>query len=88
MRIRIVKALTGVIESHALSQFLNGHVYDVDAFLGAQLVALCAAVEVRSTDRTESRDDETDMDRLDGGVHVVPPDRSDDRPERRRRKRR
>ena len=54
LRIRIVKALTGVIESRALSQYLHGHVYEVDPFLGAQLVALGAAVKVRSTDPTDS----------------------------------
>lgn len=55
------------------------------------MVAMDAAIEVRSTDPvlvTAGDDAEGDLERLAGGVIVVPPDRAEDAPERRRRKRR
>ena len=87
MRIRIQKSLSGVIEGKPLSQFIPGEIYDIDDFTGSQLVLLHAAVEVRSTDSTTMSED-TDLDRLTGGIHVVQPDKADERPERRRRNRR
>lgn len=87
MRIRILKALAGVIDGHGLSQYILGNVYDVSETFGLQLIALNAAIEVRSTDPAlPTDDDDVDMARLTGGVHVVPPDTASDRPEQRRRK--
>lgn len=89
MRVRIIKALTGVIEGRPLSEFLPGFIYDVDNLVGEQLIELDAAIEVRSTDpapATDSKD--VDLARLSGGVQVLPPDKADDRRiERRRRPR-
>jgi len=85
LRVRILKALTGIMEGRSLSQFLPGYVYDVTEELGIQLVTMGTAIEVRSTDPAVS--DDIDMSRLTGGVHVIPPDKAEDRPERRRRKR-
>ena len=82
MRVRITKALTGVIEGRRLSEFLPGFIYDVDEAVGAQLIAFNAAIEVRSTDpapATDSKDVDVDLARLSGGVHVLPPDKADDR---------
>ena len=86
MRVRIVKALTGVIEGRALSEFVPGFIYDVDDLVGAQLIEFDAAIEVRSTDpapATDSKD--VDLARLSGGVRVLPPDKADDRQIDRRR---
>lgn len=86
MRVRIIKALTGVIEGRPLSEFLPGFIYDVDDVVGAQLIEFDAAIEVRSTDpapATDSKD--VDLARLSGGVRVLPPDKADDRGVERRR---
>lgn len=84
LRIRILKTLTGVIDGHGLSQYHPGDVYDVSESFGLQLIEMNAAIEVRSTDPTAATtDDDVDVGRLTGGVHVVPPDTADDRPERR-----
>jgi hypothetical protein len=86
LRVRILKALTGIMEGHSLSQFLPGYIYDVTESFGLNLMALGTAIEVRSTDPAVS--DDIDMSRLTGGVHVIPPDKAEDRPERRRIRRR
>ena len=88
MRVRIIKALTGVIEGRPLSEFLPGFIYDVDTLVGGQLIELDAAIEVRSTDpapATDSKDVDVDLARLSGGVQVLPPDKADDRRTQRRR---
>ena len=74
------------MEGHSLSQFLPSYVYDVPEAFGLQLIAMGTAVEVRSTDPAVV--DDIDMSRLTGGIHVVPSDRAEDRPETRRKKRR
>jgi len=86
VRVRILRALEGIIEGRPLSQFVVGFIYDVPEEFGEQLIALEAAIEVRSTDPAVS--DDIDLERLSGGVVVVPPDKADDRPEHRRRTRR
>lgn len=86
-----MKALDGVLDGHSLSQFLPGYIYDVDESMGRQLVAMNAAIEVRSTDPalvTSDNDAEGHVERLAGGVIVVPPDRAQNGREPRRRKRR
>lgn len=86
VRVRIVKALTGVIEGRPLSKFLPGFIYDVEDVVGGQLIALRAAIEVRSTDPAPASDSEdVDLARLSGGVHVLPPDNADERRMDRRR---
>ena len=74
-----MNALTGVMDGQSLSQFLPGYIYEVTEVFGAQLVAMGAALEVRATD--PAVDDDIDMARLTGGVHVIPPDKADDRPQ-------
>ena len=92
VRVRIVKPLTGVIEGHPLSSLIPGYIYEIDDFTGEQLLALNAAVEVRSTDPVlatpSTASDDVDVERVAGGVIVIPADTADDRPEKRRRKRR
>jgi hypothetical protein len=75
--------MNGVLQGRPLSQFRPGFIYEIDDFVGAQLVELRSAVEVRSTDPVVGTED---MDRLTGGIVIVPPDKADERPERRRRK--
>ena len=83
-----MKAATGVIEGLSLSQLSPGLIYDVDDFVGGQLIALNAAVEVHRSDEAIVTDDDDDkIERLSGGVKVIPTDTADERPEQRRRKR-
>ena len=85
MRVRVVRSVEGVIEGRPLSQFVTGYIYEVPDAFGEQLIALEAAIEVRATDPAVGK--EIDMERLTGGGGVVPPDRADDRSERRRKNR-
>jgi hypothetical protein len=90
VRIRVLKALEGVMEGHSLSQFLPDYIYEVPESIGRQLIAMNAALEVRSTDPvlvTPADDEEGDVARLAGGVIVVQQDRAADGPDRRRKKR-
>ena len=89
MRVRILKPLTGIIEGISLSQFVPGQVYQVSEDIGAQLIELCFATAVQSTDpllatpKTSSAD--VDVERVSGGIVILPPDTADDRPNRRRK---
>ena len=85
MRVRVVRSVEGVIEGRPLSQFVTGYIYDVPDAFGEQLIALEAAIEVRATDPAVGS--EIDLERLTGGVVIVPPDKAHDRPERRRKNR-
>ena len=79
------------MEGHSLSQFVPNCVYEVTESIGRQLIAMDAAIEVRSTDpvmMTAGDDADGDLERIAGGVIVVQQDRAEDGPERRRRKRR
>jgi hypothetical protein len=91
LRVRILKAVEGIMDGQSLSPYLPGYIYDVDEALGRTLIAMGVAIEVRSTDpAVDSDPDDIDMARLTGGVHVIPPDKADDRiwlrpkPDRRR----
>ena len=91
MRVRILKAVEGIMDGQSLSPYIPGYIYDVDEALGRTLIAMAVALEVRATDpAVDSDPDDIDMSRLTGGVHVVPPDKADDRvyvrpkPDRRR----
>ena len=79
------------MEGHPLSQFIPNCIYEVDESIGRQLMAMDAAIEVRSTDPvmlTAGDDAEGDLERIAGGVIVVQQDRAQDGPERRRRNKR
>jgi len=82
LRVRILKAVTGIIEGQPLSHFIPGFIYDVDDFVGGQLMVLKAAIEVRATDpAVDITGDDIDMARLTGGVQVIPQEKADDRPQ-------
>ena len=87
MRVRILKALTGIIEGHSLSQFIPGQIYQVSADLGLQLLEMDAAIEVRSSDPALT-DEDVGIARVAGGV-ILPPtaEVSTDLPELRRKRR-
>ena len=78
VRVRILKPLSGIIDGIALSQFVPGNVYQVPEDIGAQLIEMSAATEAQSSDpllatpRTSSAD--VDVERVSGGIVIVPPD--------------
>ena len=90
VRVRILKPLSGIIEGIALSQFVPGNVYQVTEDIGAQLIEMSAATEVQSGDpllatpRTSSAD--VDVERVSGGIVIVPPDTGTDETIRDRKK--
>jgi len=71
-----------MIEGISLSQFVPGNIYQVHQDLGEQLVEMNAAIQVESTDpilatpATSSAD--VDVERVAGGVIILPPDTADD----------
>ena len=89
MRVRILRPLSGIIDGISLSQFVPGQVYQVSEDIGAQLIEMYFATEVQSTDpllatpKTSSAD--VDVERVSGGIVILPPDTDDDRPNRRRK---
>ena len=90
VRVRILKPLSGVIAGHSLSSLIPGSIYEIDDFTAEQLLALNAALEVRSTDPVlatrSTASDDVDVERVAGGVVVMPAGTAYDRPPRRRRK--
>lgn len=93
MRIRIRRAMAGIVDGVSLSHFVPGLTYDVSDSLGGYLVSSGDADEVpASTPVVESTDDSTDS-AIFGGVIVARQfdhvDRAADKPRpMRRRKRR
>lgn len=75
VRVRILKALTGVMDGHALSTLLPGFTYDVPHSLSRQLIEMGIAEKVLASDPvTASPSDDLDLSHLTGGVKVVPPE--------------
>lgn len=89
MRVRIVRPLTGVMEGQPLSRFMPGLVYDVNPFLGFQLIEIDGAVEEPFADPADVVH-EGDMEHMEGpmigGVHVVQPDSAKEESSRRKRR--
>jgi hypothetical protein len=87
LRIRIRRAIAGVIDGVSLSHLLPGLAYDVSESLGGYLVT-CGDAEVAPATApvVDPADDDTDS-AIFGGVIVAPPlDRASDRPPRKRRR--
>jgi len=88
LRIRIRRAIAGVIDGVSLSHLLPGLSYEVSDSLGGYLVVSGDAEEIpASAPVVESGEDETDTS-IFGGVIVAPPplERAADRPRRKRRR--
>lgn len=83
VRVRILKPLTGIIEGIPLSQFVPGQIYQVSEDVGAQLVEMNGAIKVQSTDpilaRPTTSSADVDVERVAGGVIILPPDTAEDR---------
>lgn len=74
MRIRIIKPVAGILDGQSLSAFVPGLVYDVDAHLGIQLIALGGATEEVSKAPTiggDASDIADEPPAMSGGVHVI-----------------
>jgi hypothetical protein len=86
LRIRIRRAIAGVIDGVSLSHLLPGLAYEVSESLGGYLVT-CGDAEVAPATApvVDPSDDDTDS-AIFGGVIVAPPDRAADRPRPRRRR--
>ena|SRR5436190_16838385 len=89
MRIRIIKAVAGVLDGHTLGQLTPGLVYELDDGLARQLISMGCAREEHSEALAlviRSGDEVFDEARLTGGVRVIPPESADDasRSDRRR----
>lgn len=92
MRIRILKATTGVMDRVSLSRLLPGLTYDVDASLAGHLIAQGAAQAASSPPALVVPIDVHDphMEHLTGGITITdPPPRGahDEGPSRRRKRR-
>jgi hypothetical protein len=45
VRVRIIKAMAGILDGQSLSVLLSNAIYDIDEHLAVQLIALGGAVE-------------------------------------------
>jgi hypothetical protein len=75
MRVRILKAVAGVLDGQSLGKFAPGLLYELDDGLARQLISMgCAKEESSHAPALVMRvtDDPLDEARLTGGVRVVP----------------
>jgi len=80
VRIRILKHSTGILAGVSLSQFLPGLVYEVPASLGTFLIGEHAGEE----DLTDAI--AIPVRSLPPAIVISPPDRTDDRPPRKKKR--
>ena len=88
MRVRIIQALSGVVDGVPLSSLVPGFVYDLDDAVAMQLIEMRGAAPARSTDIPAISAEDVGSACLSGGVHVVQPDTAHakrSRPSKRRR---
>jgi len=88
MRVRILKAVAGVLDGQSLGKLAPGLLYELDAALARQLMSMgCAKEENSQAPALVMRAAEEPLDeaRLTGGVRVVPREAAADdaRPDRR-----
>jgi hypothetical protein len=88
VRVRILRAVAGVLDGQSLGQFTPGLLYELDDALARQLISMGCAREENSHAPALVRrlaDEPLDEARLTGGVRVVPRTKADDdsRPDRR-----
>jgi len=75
MRVRILRAVAGVLDGHSLGKLTPGLLYELDDALARQLMSMgCAKAEDSHAPALVMRavDDSLDEARLTGGVRVVP----------------
>jgi len=81
VRVRIFRAVAGVLDGQSLGQFTPGLLYEVDDALARQLISMgCAREEHSQAPALVKRlaDEPLDEARLTGGVRVVPRAQADD----------
>ena len=88
MRVRIFRAVAGVLDGQSLGQLTPGLLYELDDALARQLISMgCAREENSQAPALVKRlaDEPFDEARLTGGVRVVPRTKADDdsKPDRR-----
>jgi hypothetical protein len=88
MRVRILKAVAGVLDGQSLGRLTPGLLYELDDLVARQLISMgCAREEKSQTPALVMRaaDEPLDEGRLTGGVRVVPRATAKDasRPDRR-----
>jgi hypothetical protein len=74
VRIRIVKAMSGILDGHSLSALIPGTVYEIDEHLAIQLIALYGAVEDASDTPAvplDVPDTAFELPGVTGGVHIL-----------------
>jgi hypothetical protein len=89
MRIRIIKAVAGVLDGQSLGQLTPGLVYELDDGLARQLISMACAREEHSEALAlviRSGDEDLDEARLTGGVRVIRPEIAHDAPRSDRRR--
>jgi hypothetical protein len=88
MRVRILKAVAGVLDGQSLGRLAPGLLYELDDALARQLLSMgCAKEENSKAPALVMRvtDEPLDEARLTGGVHVFPREiAKDDSPSDRR----
>jgi hypothetical protein len=88
MRVRILKAVAGVLDGQSLGRLVPGLLYELDDALARQLMSMgCAKEENSRAPALVMRVEDEPLDEalLTGGVRVVPRDTAKDnvRPDRR-----
>ena len=81
MRVRIFRAVAGVLDGQSLGKLTPGLLYELDDALARQLISMgCAREERSQTPALVVRiaDEPLDEARLTGGVRVVPRGKADD----------
>jgi hypothetical protein len=81
MRVRILKAVAGVLDGQSLGKLTPGLLYELDDGLARQLISMgCAREENSQAPALVMRiaDEPLDEARLTGGVRVVPRAKADD----------
>jgi hypothetical protein len=81
MRIRIFRAVAGVLDGQSLGKLTPGLLYELDDALARQLISMGCAREEKSQAPAlvmRAGDEPLDEARLTGGVRVVPRANADD----------
>ena len=81
MRVRIFRAVAGVLDGQSLAKLTPGLLYELDDALARQLISMgCAREEKSHAPALVMRvaDEPPDETRLTGGVRVVPRTEADD----------